>query len=83
MDNVDKYLNEGDTQEVLFKRYLKVLDKAGKIYNSMGIQSTELGRIQKKMKKNGIDALYNKMDHPVFTVDEDTSDRIRSMVLEQ
>ena len=78
-----EYLTEADEHEVLWKRYLKVLDRATKIHNSMNTQATELKRIQKQMKKAGIDAIENKMGQPVFTVDEDTDNRIRSMVLEQ
>lgn len=77
------YLLEVDAHETLWNRYLKVLDKALKIHNQMNTQATELKRIQKQMKKAGIDAIENKMGMPVFTVDEDTDDRIRKMVLEQ
>lgn len=81
--NESDYLTEADIHETLWKRYLKVLDRALKIHNSMNIQATELKKIQKQMKKVGLDAIENKMGQPVFTVDENTDDRIRSMVLEQ
>ncbi len=77
------YLTEADAHEILWKRYLKVLDRALKIHNSMNAQATELKRLQKQMQKAGVDAIENNMGQPVFTVDEDTNDRIRSMVLEQ
>ena len=77
------YLNEVDIHETLWNRYLKVLDRAHKIHNSMNTQANELKKIQKQMKKAGIDAIENKIGQPVFTIDEDADNRIRSMVLEQ
>ncbi len=83
MSDFKKYLIEADMHDVLWKRWLKALDKAVRIHRSMINLETELERIQKQMRKNGIDAIKNKLDQPIFTDDEDTNDRTRSMVLEQ
>jgi len=78
--NLEKYLITENNETKLWNRYIKVLNTSIKIHNKVNSLDTELSRIQKAMKKEGIKELKNPNGHTVFDVNEDTGNRAWSMV---
>lgn len=80
---MDEAMEFDKAHDVLWKRWLKALDKAERINKYMQDLSTELSRIQKVMKRNGIEVIQNKAGQSIFTDDEDVRDRARNMIIDR
>jgi hypothetical protein len=80
----NEYLKEEvDRNSPEFKlliKFFRVHAKAEKIVDQMFKMDDELEKIQKAMKKKGIDELVNLKGQVVFDLNTNTSDKVFSMV---
>lgn len=63
----------------LFMRFMNVRNKADKMHDQMWKMADEVAKIQKQMKKHGMDELLDHLDRPIFNVNADDWDTIWSM----
>jgi len=72
MSNVEKYLNEAvDMHQKLLVRFIKANAKLEKARNIIMGVDDEVEKIQKQMKKHGVDGLVNPQGTTVLEADEE------------
>ena len=79
-DYLKEEIDRNSPEFKLFIRYLKVHAKAEKIQDQMQKMDGELEKIQKAMKKKGIEELVNLQGTVVLDLDTETYDKVFSMV---
>lgn len=72
MSKVDKYLNEAvDHHQKLLVRFIKTNSKLERARNIIMGVDDEVEKIQKQMKRQGIDELINPQGYSILSADEE------------
>lgn len=79
-DYLKEEIDRNSPEFKMLIRFFKVQAKAEKIQDQMTKMDGDLEKIQKAMKKKGIEELVNLQGNVVFDLDTETYDKVFSMV---